>query len=205
MHAIESIIDTSRRSEKPVTAARGSETAARARARAATPALQPLPSSCTVHVTPMAPQASATALRTPGASRLDLQHRLYVGGYRGRPMAHEGVATATTFAHHHVTFQSVVVCLVGRRLVRQPRALLCFLSLSLYLSLFCHSLSLSLPPVLVAPPPASRSSYISNFFFGPSREPCGIRVRVTDLVASDLVEVMLPRDDPPPRDVLCAS
>lgn len=82
-------------------------------------------------------------------------------------MAHEGVATATTFAH--VTLQSVVVCLVGRRLVRQPRALLCFLSLSLYLSLFlCFSivlsLCLSLPPALVHPSPIPVSPVHPDFF-----------------------------------------
>lgn len=115
-------------------------------------ALHPYTVCAGAHVTPMAPQAGATALKLV-ASRL-------VEACRGRPTAHEGVATATTFLFYP-RFQSVVVCLVGRRLVRQPRALLCFLSLSLYLSL---SLFL-LPPHPHHPRPAV---YRAFFIFFPS-------------------------------------
>lgn len=112
-------------------------------------ALHPRRAACAgAHVTPMAPQAGATALRPLAASRL-------VGACRGRPTAHEGVATATTFLPSFPVRRGV-----SRRPPARPtttRVALFSLPLSLSLSI---SFSPPIPnPVIPAP------SFTVNFSF----------------------------------------
>jgi len=103
------------------------------------------------HVTPMAPQASTTALRPLAASWL-------VGACRDRPTAHEGVATATTFLPSFPVRRGV-----SRRPPARPTTTHAALfSLPLSLSL---SISFSPPVPIPATPAPSFTGHFSFFSF----------------------------------------